>query len=143
MAVNKRFGEAKATLSACKMHGMTALLWVMLGGAIGSGLRYGVGLWLPGLSQGFPWATLFVNLSGSLIIGVVLALVLRGALPEGARLFWAVGVLGGYTTFSSFSIETLSLLEQNRIAAAMLYSVGSLVLGLGAVWLGWSLGKQL
>ena len=109
---------------------MRALLLVMLGGAAGSGLRYAVGLLLPGITSGFPWATLAVNLVGSFAIGWVAASVQQNQLGENARLLLAVGLLGGFTTFSSFSLEALLLLQQGRLWAAWLYISGSLLLGL-------------
>lgn len=109
---------------------MTALLWVMLGGAAGSALRYAVGLILPGINAGFPWATLAVNLLGSFAIGWVAASVQQGQLGETARLLLAVGLLGGFTTFSSFSLETLLLLQQGRWLASLFYVSASLLLGL-------------
>ena len=108
---------------------------VMLGGAIGSALRYGVGLWIQPLLPGFPWATLLVNVLGSFAIGVVLALVMNNQLSQEWRLFLAVGVLGGFTTFSTFSFETLGLIEQNQWGKALGYVSSSVVLGLLAVWL--------
>ena len=101
-----------------------------MGGAVGSGLRYAVGLTLPGITSGFPWATLTVNLVGSFAIGWIAASVQQGQLSENARLLLAVGLLGGFTTFSSFSLETLLLLQQGRLPAALLYISSSLLLGI-------------
>jgi CrcB protein len=106
------------------------LLLVMVGGALGSALRYAVGLALPGITSGFPWATLAVNLVGSFAIGWVAAQVQQGQLGENARLLLAVGLLGGFTTFSSFSLEALLLLQQGRLPAALLYISSSLLLGI-------------
>lgn len=81
-----------------------SLLYVALGGAIGASARYLVGGWMGSwLGPDFPWGTFFVNVSGSFLIGVVFVLVEGGALPAGARPFLAVGILGGYTTFSRLS----------------------------------------
>jgi fluoride exporter len=113
----------------------------MLGGAIGSALRYSVGLWLQPLLPGFPWATLLVNITGSFAIGIVLGLAVNSQLSQEWRLFLAVGVLGGFTTFSTFSYETLALLEQNRWEKALVYISSSVVLGLLAVWVAYRLTK--
>lgn len=108
----------------------------MLGGAIGAMLRYGLGAWVQGLlGPGFPWSTFLTNITGSLLIGLVLRLSLEGALSPEWRLFLAVGVLGGYTTFSTFSWETLTLVQQGEWLKAFLYVAGSVVLGFVLVWL--------
>jgi fluoride exporter len=118
---------------------MTAFLWVALGGAVGSAARYGVGLaaarWI-GLT--FPWGTLIVNAAGGLAIGLLTARV--GPEQETLRLLLGVGVLGGFTTFSTFSLETVRLME-HAPALAMLYAVASLVLSVGACWAGLMLGR--
>ncbi len=109
---------------------------VMLGGAIGAALRYGLGAWVQGWSgPGFPWSTFLINISGSFLIGLVLRLSLEGALSPEWRLFLTVGLLGGYTTFSTFSFETLALVQQGEWFKALLYVVGSVVLGFLLVWL--------
>ncbi|MCX8088898.1 MAG: fluoride efflux transporter CrcB [Meiothermus ruber] len=115
---------------------MERYLLVMLGGAIGAMLRYGLGAWVQGLlGPGFPWSTFLINITGSLLIGLVLRLSLEGALSPEWRLFLAVGVLGGYTTFSTFSWETLTLVQQGEWLKAFLYMAGSVVLGFVLVWL--------
>jgi CrcB protein len=121
-----------------------AYLWVALGGATGAAARYGVAQWM-GARWGwtFPWGTFAVNLTGSLAIGLVMTLlVARGADPI-YRLLLVTGFLGGYTTFSAFSFEALSLLEARRWDAAALYVIGSVVLGLLATALGLGLGRLL
>lgn len=115
---------------------MERYLLVMLGGAIGAMLRYGLGAWVQGLlGPGFPWSTFLINITGSFLIGLVLRLSLEGALSPEWRLFLAVGMLGGYTTFSTFSWETLTLVQQGEWLKAFLYVTGSVVLGFGLVWL--------
>ncbi|AWR87320.1 fluoride efflux transporter CrcB [Meiothermus taiwanensis] len=115
---------------------MERYLLVMLGGAIGAMLRYGLGAWVQGLlGPGFPWSTFLINITGSFLIGLVLRWSLEGALSPEWRLFLAVGVLGGYTTFSTFSWETLNLVQQGEWLKAFLYVTGSVVLGFGLVWL--------
>lgn len=113
------------------------VLLVAAGGAIGAVLRYLLGAWIQGrLGPDFPWGTFIVNVSGSLLIGVVLGLVDRGALSGEARLFLAVGILGGYTTFSTFSYETLQLIEQGNLGATLLNALGQVAAGLVAVYVG-------
>lgn len=121
------------------------VLLVAAGGAIGAAARYLAGLWIVArLGAGFPWGTFFVNVTGSFLIGLVLVLVQAGALPAGARLFLAVGVLGGYTTFSSFSYETLQLLADGGSPGPVLFNVlGQVLMGLLAVYLGTVCGRAL
>ena len=117
---------------------MKGLLLVGLGGFLGSIARYGLaGLVHRYAGASFPWGTLAVNVLGCFAIGAVLHLVLdRAALGPDARLFLAVGVLGGFTTFSAFGWETLELLRNGQLGPALLNVAGNVVLGLGAVWLG-------
>jgi CrcB protein len=121
------------------------VLLVAAGGAIGAAARYLAGLWIVArLGADFPWGTFFVNVTGSFIIGIVLVLVEGGTLPAGARLFLAVGILGGYTTFSSFSYETLQLLAGGgNPGPVLLNTLGQLLAGLMAVYLGVIVGRVL
>lgn len=120
------------------------LLLVALGGAIGASARYLVSGWMAAwLGPDFPWGTFFANVSGSFLIGVVLVLVEGGALPAGARTFLAVGILGGYTTFSSFSYESLNLLTDAGLPLTLLNMLGQLVLGLVFVYLGVVAGRLI
>jgi CrcB protein len=118
---------------------MNQILLVALGGAVGSVTRYGVGIaaarWL-GLA--FPWGTLAVNVVGGLAMGLLAARVGPGG--ENMRLLLGVGLLGGFTTFSAFSLETVRLMEHQPGLAA-LYAAASLILSVGACWLGLSLGR--
>jgi len=120
------------------------LLYVALGGAIGASARYLVSGWMGAwLGAGFPWGTFFANISGSFLIGIVLVLVDGGLLPAGARTFVAVGILGGYTTFSSFSYESLGLLTNSGLLLTLLNTLGQLVLGLVFVYLGVVIGRLI
>ncbi|MDP9485235.1 MAG: fluoride efflux transporter CrcB [Actinomycetota bacterium] len=113
------------------------VLLVAAGGALGAAARYLAGLWIVArFGAGFPWGTFFVNVTGSFLIGIVLVLVERGALPAEARLFVAVGLCGGYTTFSSFSYETLQLLNGGDAAPVLLNIFGQVLFCLLAVYLG-------
>jgi CrcB protein len=125
---------------------MLAYLWVAIGGALGSVGRFWInGLIIEKSSATFPWGTLVVNVTGSLIIGIIAAL----AVPEGrmdsqsrqfATQFLMIGICGGYTTFSSFSLQTLNLLREREWLYAGGNVVLSVVLCMVAVWLGWLLG---
>ena len=122
---------------------MIRLILVLLGGALGSGGRYLVSTWMAGrLGDAFPWGTLTVNLAGSFLIGLVATLAdERGSLGAGARVFLVAGVLGGFTTFSAFSLEALRLVEERELARAALYVAGSVVLSLAAALLGVAAGR--
>lgn len=121
-----------------------SLLYVALGGAIGASARYLVSGWMGAwFGPGFPWGTFFANVSGSFLIGIVLALVDGGSLPAGARLFLAVGILGGYTTFSSFSYESLGLLTDTGLLLTLLNTLGQLILGLVFVYFGVVVGRLI
>ena len=109
------------------------LLLVALGGAAGSAARALVGLWLP-----FPLGTLMVNVAGGLAMGVLWAVLAPGSAPAALLM---TGVLGGFTTFSAFSLDTLRLLEGGRVAAAGLYVLASVGLSLGACAAGLALGR--
>jgi CrcB protein len=120
------------------------VLFVALGGAFGCAARYLAGAWIVSrLGAGFPWGTFFVNVTGSFLIGVVLVFAEGGALPAGARLFLAIGLLGGYTTFSTFSYETLRLMADGDVVAALLNALGQLLIGFVAVYLGIVVGRGM
>ncbi len=113
-----------------------AIIWVAFGGALGAVARYATGLLLK-TTSGFPWATLSVNIFGSLLMGVVIGWLSRQSTPnETLRLFLAVGILGGFTTFSTFSMDLFQLIEKRDMAAMALYLGGSLFGGVAAFILG-------
>ena len=120
------------------------IVYVALGGAIGASARYLVSNWMASwFGPDFPWGTFFVNVSGSFLIGIVLVLVESGSLSTEAWLLLAVGILGGYTTFSSFSYESLQLMIGGAIFAAFLNMFGQLALGLIFVYLGVVVGRSI
>ncbi len=110
---------------------------IFFGAGIGANLRYWLGGWAQArFGTSFPWGTLFVNVSGALLIGLFLGLQARHGWPNGWRLLVALGLLGGYTTFSAFSVETLAMLRGRRGFPRTLYSLGSVTLSLAAAWAG-------
>ncbi|MDH5611764.1 MAG: fluoride efflux transporter CrcB [Gammaproteobacteria bacterium] len=124
---------------------MKMLLFIAAGGAIGAVLRYGASLGVYSLlGRGFPYGTLFVNVTGSLLMGLLSIIMLErfNVGPEW-RAAILVGLLGSFTTFSTFSIETLNLLEQGDVIRAMANITISVIVCLAAVWMGISLGRQL
>jgi CrcB protein len=120
-------------------------IWVALGGALGSVLRYQVaGTVQRWNGSDWPLGTLAVNLLGSLVIGGLAHMVLaRGLLSAEARLFMMVGILGGFTTFSTFSMETLRLLQQGAWEHALANMALSVAGGLAAAWAGFVLAGLL
>jgi CrcB protein len=115
-------------------------LWVGMGGAAGSIARYAIGLNVD--QQHFPWATLGINLSGAFILGAFLTLAL-GHLPVAVMTPVTVGVLGGFTTFSTFAWEGFTFSRTGRAGIAFVYVVVSVVGGLCAAWAGYALGRAL
>lgn len=118
---------------------MTNILLVGVGGFLGSALRYLVGGYVQQFSKSvnFPYGTLAVNLVGCFLIGFLAQLAeSRGAFTNEARLFVFIGILGGFTTFSSFGNETLNLMRDNQMLSAFANIGANVMLGLLAVWLG-------
>ena len=109
------------------------LLLVMLGGALGAGARFLVGRALPLPANGFPSATLIVNIVGGLLMGLLAGALARINAGEGWRLFLGVGVLGGFTTFSAFSLDVVTLAERGQIILATGYIAASVVGAIGAL----------
>ncbi len=110
---------------------------VFLGGGIGAMLRHGVNLAQARLGTGFPWSTFLINVSGSLIMGLVAGwFALKADASQGMRLFLTTGILGGYTTFSTFSLDAALLYERGELGQAALYVAGSVILSIGGLFAG-------
>ena len=124
---------------------MKALIFIAMGGAIGAVLRYGASLGVYSfMGRGFPYGTLFVNVTGSLLMGLLSVMMLeRFNIGPEWRAAVLVGVLGSFTTFSTFSIETLNLLEQGDVMRAVTNIVLSVLVCLVAVWFGVLIGRQI
>ncbi len=118
---------------------MPSVMIVALGGALGSVFRYLLGAWTQALSKSidFPYGTLAVNLLGCFLIGFLAQLAeVRGAFTSETRLFVFIGVLGGFTTFSSFGNETVNLLREGWTLNALANVGANVIVGLLLVWLG-------
>ncbi len=115
---------------------LVTCLIIMLGGALGTLARYLLSLWALPISRDLPWGTILINVSGSFLIGLFGTLTLAsGRVPvsENLRLFVMIGICGGFTTFSSFSLQTLDLLHSGAVIRASLNITLSVVLCVGAV----------
>jgi fluoride exporter len=120
------------------MDAMRLLVWAMVGGALGSGARHlvnvGFGRWLGG---GFPWWTLFVNVTGSFVMGLLIeAFALKLQASQDVRTFLMTGILGGYTTFSAFSMDFAYLMQRHDYLAAGFYLAASVGLSILALYAG-------
>ncbi|MBP1846788.1 CrcB protein [Rhizobium petrolearium] len=124
---------------------MNSILLVALGGAIGSVCRYLVGVWaLRQFGPAFPWGTLTVNVVGSFAIGFMAELIMRRFdMSTDLRLFIITGILGGFTTFSAFSLDVISLFERGATVAGAAYLIASVAISLSAVFGGLALGRAM
>jgi CrcB protein len=123
---------------------MTEVLWIGAGGFAGALARY----WLAGVIAAragvvFPYGTFVINLSGSFALGLLMGLIEQQAIPPVTRLAIGTGFLGAYTTFSTFTYETMRLIEEGSLLLASLNVVGSVVLGLGASFAGLTAGRAV
>jgi len=123
---------------------MNSVFPVMIGGAIGAGARHLVGqAMLARLGPGFPWWTLSINIFGSFLMGLLVGALARGDGGDMTRLFVGVGILGGFTTFSSFSMEFWMLFERGQNAQAAAYIFASVIGAIAACGLGLLLVRQV
>jgi fluoride exporter len=118
---------------------------VFLGGGLGAAIRHGVNLvGLRLLGPDFPYATMFINITGSLIMGLAAAwFAFKGEASQHFRLFLTTGILGGYTTFSAFSLDAALLYERGQLGLAAFYVIGSVVLSIAGLFAGLWLVRQM
>lgn len=122
---------------------MKQVLLVFVGGGIGSVLRYVIGKAFSPLSVGFPWGTFSVNIIGSLSIGIFMGIALKNNyFSENQILLLVTGLCGGFTTFSAFAYENQQFLKEGDLTSFVTYSLGSLTLGILAVFLGFFVSKS-
>lgn len=125
---------------------MQSAVLVFVGAGLGGVLRHVLNLAVPrAFGEGFPWATFLINATGSIAMGLLIGWLARrgeGA-PREVQLFVATGILGGYTTFSTFSLDAIRLIEREQLALAMLYVGGSVFLGIAGLWAGLTLTRGL
>jgi CrcB protein len=133
-----------AQVAEVKAREWDILAAVGIGGVIGAQARYGLGRALPHGPSALPWSTVLINASGCLAIGILMAILLAQASPPRlARPFLGVGILGGYTTYSSFATDTIALLDRHRPALAAAYLAITVVSCALAVWLGNALTRRV
>lgn len=123
---------------------MDKLIYIAFGGAIGTLLRYAIsGLIYKFADRTFPWGTLGVNLAGSIIIGILWAFFERFTINSNIRSFALVGILGGFTTFSTFTLETFNMFRDNEIKLALVNILLSNIIGVFFVFLGYNIFKYI
>ncbi|WP_119391763.1 fluoride efflux transporter CrcB [Taklimakanibacter lacteus] len=122
---------------------MALTLWVGIGGAIGAILRHFLNIVIARVSgSDFPWHTMLINISGSFAMGLLIALMAqRWNVSNELRAFLTIGILGGYTTFSAFSLDFAFLVERKAYMLAGAYALGSVVISLVAIFIGLALGR--
>jgi CrcB protein len=122
-----------------------AILWVGLGGFLGANARYLLGGWIAArMGTLFPYGTFVINITGSFILGFFLAFIQdRPWVHPTARLLFSIGFVGAYTTFSTYTYETIALMENGQVLLAAINCIGSVVAGLLAVFAGIVLGRAL
>jgi CrcB protein len=141
---NMRRGPPLRGVQGLRTLTMTYLI-VFLGGGIGAALRHGVNVAAARLfGTGFPYATMIENVSGSLVMGLLAGyFAFRDGAPSHLQLFLTTGILGGYTTFSAFSLDAVLLYERGAIGLAALYVLGSVVLSIAGLVAGLALARQV
>ena len=116
---------------------LISILSVGIGAAFGGVARYIISEAMVTHTGRFPFATFMINLLGSFLLGLILAISIKHGLSSSTKLFWTVGFCGGFTTFSTFSMESLRLLEGSHIGIALMYTLSSVLLGIVCAWLGY------
>lgn len=123
---------------------MNGLLYVALGGALGASGRHMVGQWAGrSLSTGFPYGTFIVNVAGSLLMGLLIGWLLAREGGDNLKLFLATGFLGGFTTFSAFSLDAINLLERKAYTPFAVYVGGSVIIAILALWIGLIVARKI
>lgn len=121
---------------------MKSILFVMAGGATGAVLRYLLARSIPSGAGGWPWPTFLANILGGFAMGLLAVLVLKNSeISNDMRLLLGVGLLGGFTTFSAFSLEMMTMIEQGNAAQAAIYAIASVLIALMAVFAGAGIGR--
>lgn len=120
---------------------MMNLLWVFIGGGLGSMLRFGMSVWLRNWAVNFPWPTFATNLASCLFLGFLVGFAEKAGLSQTWRVLFLTGFCGGFSTFSTFSFEAFELLQIGRLGTALAYILGSVLTGLAGILVGWFLSR--
>ncbi|MGF9698396.1 MULTISPECIES: fluoride efflux transporter CrcB [Paenibacillus] len=113
------------------------IIWVGLAGMLGAILRYSLGRWISeNLGTAFPWGTWIINISGSLLLGLLYGWHQSEMISDGIWVVWGTGFCGAFTTFSTFGYETVNLVTKKRYSSAVLYVISSVLLGVAASYAG-------
>ncbi len=115
---------------------MVSVFWVFVGGGLGSLCRYGIARLISPIAGGFPYATLIANVLSCILLGYLVGLSVRGQMAGAYKLFLMTGFCGGFSTFSTFSNESYSLLQSGQYAMAVANIGGSILLGLVCIYIG-------
>lgn len=127
-----------------KSRFMNGIIYVALGGALGASGRHLVDQWaLRNMGTGFPWGTFIVNVVGSLVMGILIGWLMTKHGGQNLKLFLATGFLGGFTTFSAFSLDAITLLERKAYTPFIAYIAGSVIVALFALWAGLTLARKV
>ncbi len=131
-------------VSTAKRVIMKSILLVMAGGGVGAALRFQLGRMLVSAPPAWPWGTFVVNVLGGFVMGVLAAWLMRaGEAAETMRLLIGVGLLGGFTTFSAFSLDMMRMIESGAVGLAFIYALASVVLALAALYAGMMLTRAV
>lgn len=129
-------------INSMRLAALYPMASVALGGALGSVARYVLGALFPRGPSGFPWATLFINVLGSFLLGLVLRYFAQSDVHPALRTGLTIGFCGGFTTFSTFSLETVRLMQTGQLTRATMYVVASVLLSVLATFAGLLAGRQ-
>jgi fluoride exporter len=116
---------------------------VFFGAGLGGVLRHGVNVWAARFTTSFPWATFCVNVLGSFAMGVLMGVLIRRGGSDPWRLFLGTGLLGGFTTFSAFSLDVATLIDRGALATALAYALGSVAISLVALYAGFVVARAV
>ena len=120
-----------------------AWLWVFIGGGLGSLVRFGIAQWMFNSNHQYPWATFLANMASSLILGFLFGLAVKNYIDKSMQVFLMAGFCGGFSTFSTFTLENFRLLENGQYGTLILYALSSVLVCLIFLFIGYQLSKSV